>query len=116
MTEFRDVLSRQARVRQREEQNTAERRCSTPTVHPRPQTGHIISSPHCIATTRRRACSSLRHRRDLHLPEQNTAAADFVGGSGTPHSRQYLRTTPPEAITASIPTAWPHDQGCQTST
>lgn len=82
VTEFRDAFSRQARVRHREEQNTAERRCSTPAVHPRPQTGHVTSSPRCIAATRRRACSNARHRRDLHLPEQNTAAADFVGGSG----------------------------------
>ncbi|MEV6683269.1 hypothetical protein AB0N09_41435 [Streptomyces erythrochromogenes] len=54
MTEFRDVRSRQERVRHRDEQNTAERRNSTPTVHPRPHTGHTVSSPRCMAMTRRR--------------------------------------------------------------
>lgn len=31
-----------------------------------------------------RAWPRARHRRDLNLPEQNTAAADLVAGSGTP--------------------------------
>ncbi|UQT60926.1 hypothetical protein M4V62_40885 [Streptomyces durmitorensis] len=76
MTELRDTFDRQARVRHREEQNTADRWRSTPTVHSRAQTGHVITSPRCIAATRRRACSRARHRRDLHVPEQNTAAAE----------------------------------------
>ncbi|GAA1911688.1 hypothetical protein GCM10009837_40290 [Streptomyces durmitorensis] len=76
VTELRDTFDRQARVRHREEQNTADRWRSTPTVHSRAQTGHVITSPRCIAATRRRACSRARHRRDLHVPEQNTAAAE----------------------------------------
>lgn len=98
MTESGDAFARQARVRHRDEQNTAERRSSTSTVHPRPHTGQSALWPRCIAATRRRACCKARHRLDLHLPEQNTAAADFVAASGTPHSGQYRRTTPPEPI------------------
>lgn len=99
-TLFRDACRRrQSRTRHREEQYTADRDRSTPTVHEVPQTGQRADSPRCINATACRARLSLRHRRDLHRPEQNTAAADFVGASGTPHSRQYRRPV------ASEPTA-----------
>lgn len=93
-----DAFDRQARVRHLAEQNTADRRSSSPIDHSWPHTGHTALSPRCMAATRRRVCCKARHRLDLHLLEQSTAAAYFVGGSRTPHSRQYRRTTPPNAI------------------
>ncbi|WP_411084542.1 hypothetical protein [Streptomyces sp. cmx-18-6] len=98
------------------QQNTAERRRSTPTVHPRPQTGHSTWSPRCIACTRRRARSNVRQRRDLHLPEQNTAAGDLADVNNTPHSWQYLRSTPSDAIGLSIQIASLLSQRSQTLT
>ncbi|KUM84923.1 hypothetical protein AQI94_30840 [Streptomyces pseudovenezuelae] len=93
---------RQARTRQRSEQYTADAERSTPTVHERPHTGHTASSPRCIAITRCRVRRSLRHRRDLHRPEQNTASAAIGTGSGSPHSRQYRRADPPSATNQII--------------
>ncbi|GAA5062185.1 hypothetical protein GCM10023336_40300 [Streptomyces similanensis] len=95
MTESSDTFARHARVRHRDEHNTAERRSSTPTVRPRPHTGQSALWPRCISVTRQRAYCKARQRLDLHLPEQNTVAADFVVGNGTPHSGQYRRTTRP---------------------
>jgi hypothetical protein len=56
------------------------------------------------STTARRVCSRARHLRARHLPEQSTAAADFVGASGTPHSGKCRRTEPPEATYLQHPT------------
>ncbi|GGQ39041.1 hypothetical protein [Streptomyces griseomycini] len=79
VTPSRDARRRrQARTRHRVERYTADRDRSTPTVHDRPHTGHSACTPRCIAATHRRAA---RHRRDLHLPEQNTASAAIDTGS-----------------------------------
>ncbi|MFD3720074.1 hypothetical protein [Streptomyces sp. NPDC058674] len=116
MTSSGDAFSRQALVRHRGEQNTADCRRSTPAVHPRPQTGQTAWSPRCIAATRRRACSSTLHRLDLHLSEQNTAVGDFVADSGTPHSRQYRRADPPDVTSPIVEPYRPPDQRSQTLT
>ncbi|CAL9329243.1 hypothetical protein SUDANB15_00033 [Streptomyces sp. enrichment culture] len=73
VTPSRDARRRrQARTRHRVERYTADRDRSTLTVHDRPRTGHSACTPRCIAAT---------HRRDLHLPEQNTASAAIDTGS-----------------------------------
>jgi hypothetical protein len=71
-------------------------------VYERPHTGHTASSPRCIAITRCRVRRSLRHRRDLHRPEQNTASAAIDTSSGSLHSRQYRRADPPSATNQII--------------
>ncbi|MER7042930.1 transposase [Streptomyces microflavus] len=43
-----------------------------------------------------------RPRRDHRQVEQNTAAGDLANVNNTPHYRQYLRSTPPDAMGLSI--------------
>ncbi|MFC8985631.1 hypothetical protein ACFTXK_31600 [Streptomyces sp. NPDC056956] len=117
VTPFRDACRRrQARTRQRFEQYTAAFDRSTPTVHDRPHTGHSARLPRCIAITRCRVCRSLRHCRDLHRPEQNTASAAIDTGSGSPHSRQYRRAVPSAATSQIIQPYAPHGQSSKTLT
>jgi hypothetical protein len=117
VTPFRDACRcRQARTRQRSEQYNADFERSTPTVHDWPHTGHAACSPNCIAITLCRVRRSLRHRRDLHRPEQNTASAAIDTGSGSPHSRQYRRAVPPAATSQIIQPHTPHGQSSKTLT
>lgn len=105
----------QARTRHRSEQYTADLAGSTPTVHDRPHTGHTACSPRCIAATRNRVRRILRHRRDLHRLEQNTAAAAaIVTGNGSPHSRQYRRAVPPAPTPQIIQPSPTHGQSSKT--
>ncbi|MEY2244877.1 DUF3761 domain-containing protein [Streptomyces sp. BF23-18] len=52
----------------------------------------------------------------MHRPEQNTASAAIVCGSGSPHSRQYRRAVLSAPTTQIIQPYTPHGQGSKTPT
>lgn len=91
----------QARLRQTGEQNTAETRRSTPTVHATPHCGHEAVTPAFTASVRALVRRIRRQCLERQAASQNTAV-DFADGiNGPPHPRHSLGLPPSTATTTS---------------